>query len=1373
MGGGGGKTGGGVVWRLGAWALRPALVLVASLLSAPLAAAPLAPEAVPEPLRPWVPWVLRGHEERECPLLYPSPDSRRCGWPSRLTLALGDAGGEFVQTWRVYADSWLAVPGDARHWPQAARVDGEPALVVERDGIPCVRVGPGIHRLDGRFEWGQLPEALKLPADLGLLSLSVGGAVVDAPEVEADGRLWLRREAPVGAERANDSLDVRVFRRLADEVPFQVLTRIDLDVAGDPREVALGPALPAGAIPLAIDSPLPARLEPDGRLRVQVRPGRWSLTLAARFPGPVGELRLEAAAPPWPAEEVWVFDARPHLRVVEATGLESLDPRQTSLPGDWQGLPTYRARSGDRLTLVERRRGDPEPEPDRLRLDRTVWLDFDGGGATVQDRVEGTMTRGWRLEAVRPLRLGRVAVDGQDQLITRLPGSEREGVEVRRGRVDIVADGRLEGDASQLPALGWVEGFQHVASTLNVPPGWRLLAVSGVDQVRHAWLTRWTLFDLFLLLVASAAVSKLWGWGWGLLALGALGLGYHEPGMPRQVWLYLLAAVALLRVLPAGRLRSAVQLLRWASLVTLVVLALPFLVEQVRVSVFPALERPWQAVQPQPAALEAQDAAAAGMTESDEGAAAPARKVESLRPSAPLAAAPSPYGYASKRAALETYDPRAAVQTGPGLPRWTWESAVLSFNGPVENDAEIRLFLLSPRSSLLWHLLGAVLLAVLLARVAWPAGSARRPGTPSVPPAGTAAAVLVLALGVLLASPARADFPPPELLQELGDRLLEPPDCAPRCAEIPRMQLELAEDSLRLRLEVLALADAAIPLPGAGNQWTPRVVLVDGEPAEALARDPAAGGMLWIALTPGLHQVILEGPLAAGRSGLELALPVRPRRLDLRLDGWRAEGIGPDGVPEGVVRLVRERTAEDSPVALAPTALPPLLRVERSLGLGLEWRVETRVVRLSPPDAAVVAEIALLPGESVTTPAVRVERGRVLVSLAPGARDFAWSSSLARTEAIALEAPATTAWTEVWQLDAGPTWHVEPTGLAPVHRQTQDRWLPEWRPWPGERVTVRVSRPEGVAAPTLTLDGADLKVRPGQRSTDAELELRVRSSQGGQTVVRLPPEGRLQSAAVDGVPQPVRQDGDRVTFPIHPGEQRLTLTWRGTQGAASRLETPAVDVGHPVVNVALTVEVPRSRWVLLTGGPALGPAVLFWGVLAVTLVVAAALGRLRLTPLRTRHWVLLGVGLTQAPAWSAVLVVGWLLALGARVRAPSDLPRWRFNLMQVGLALLTVTALGLLLEAVRQGLLGLPEMQVEGNGSSGYLLRWYQDRSGPELPGAWVVSVPLWVYRGLMLAWALWLAFAVLGWLRWGWDAYRTGGLWRPVSLLPGRLRRG
>jgi hypothetical protein len=30
-----------------------------------------------------------------------------------------------------------------------------------------------------------------------------------------------------------------------------------------------------------------------------------------------------------------------------------------------------------------------------------------------------------------------------------------------------------------------------------------------------------------------------------------------------------------------------------------------------------------------------------------------------------------------------------------------------------------------------------------------------------------------------------------------------------------------------------------------------------------------------------------------------------------------------------------------------------------------------------------------------------------------------------------------------------------------------------------------------------------------------------------------------------------------------------------------------------------------------------------------------------------------------------------------------------------------------------------------------------------------------------MLAWALWLANALIGWLRWGFDAWTRGGYWR------------
>jgi hypothetical protein len=89
--------------------------------------------------------------------------------------------------------------------------------------------------------------------------------------------------------------------------------------------------------------------------------------------------------------------------------------------------------------------------------------------------------------------------------------------------------------------------------------------------------------------------------------------------------------------------------------------------------------------------------------------------------------------------------------------------------------------------------------------------------------------------------------------------------------------------------------------------------------------------------------------------------------------------------------------------------------------------------------------------------------------------------------------------------------------------------------------------------------------------------------------------------------------------------------------------------------------------------------------------------------------------------------------------------------------------------AVKRGLLGLPEMQISGGGSTSQILRWYQDRSDAQLPHASVLSVPLGIYRLAMLAWALWLARALVGWLRWAWDCMASGGLWKRRPPRAGR----
>jgi len=1356
--------------------LRVLTIVLLLVSGAQTAAGPMPRDAVPEPLAPWVDWVLHGQERAACPFLFGAFEEKRCAWPGRLEIDVDATGATFSQDWRLHADDWIPLPGDAALWPQEVNLDDSTATVAPSAALPRIRAAAGAHTVTGRVLFERIPEFLKIPDEIGLVRLRVSGREVAVPELDAKGRLWLSADrAPRDdAAEVKNTLELRVYRRVIDEVPLRVLTRIDLDVSGEHREILLGPVLLAEAIPLALQTQLPARVEPDGRLRIQVRPGRWAITLAARHPGPVTALTRPDAASDWPGQEIWVFDARNQLRLVQIEGVPSVEPRQTSLPDDWRNLPAYRVAAGDAFRIVVKRRGDPQPEPDRLALDRTLWLDFDGRGYTVNDRVSGQLSRSWRLEAEPLLDLGRVAVDGEPWFITRQPGVERKGVELRRGQLDLSADARVE-DRGDLPAVGWDHDFQSVRAHLNVPPGWRLLSATGVDRVNHTWISRWTLFDLFLVLIIAAVVARLWSWRWGLVALLAIGLVYHEADAPRQIWLHIFAATALLRVLPKGSFSRWVGIYRNLSLVALVVILLPFAVYQVRVALFPQLERPWQ-TQPgidspaaardalvkqqqevrlrQPARTPAAvDGPVARLEEkavdllSEGTAERPASKIGRL------------YGSGDRLAQI---DPKANIQTGPGLPHWQWSRAELIWNGPVARDQSMALLLLPPAVNLVLRILSVVLLALLALR-ALDTGRGR-PFSLGGRYAGGAAAVFAVGIfAALMTDPARAAaFPDPQLLDELRGQLLAAPDCVPECASLPRMILDVGPDRLSVRMEVHASAPVAVPLPGRQGAWLPDTVQVDGFVARGVLR--GSGGSLWVVVSPGVHQVVAAGSLPA-RERVEIALPLRPHRVEVETRDWEVDGVHENGVVEGQIQLRRMRAATAQPEALAPGALPPFVRVERTLLLGLKWRMLTRVARVSPPGAAVVLELPLIEGESVTSEGVRVEGGRVQVSLDAQAAQTQWESVLEQTSRIELRAPEATSWTEVWRLDASPIWHVEAEGIPVIHQQQQGRRFPEWRPWPGESISLKVSRPEGVPGRTLTIDAAVLRLQPGRRATDADLVVRLRSSQGVQHPLTLPEGAKLQSVTIDGRSQPIRQDDRVVTVPLTPGAHRLKLTWRTAQGIGVLFPTPGVEVGAESVNAALRIDVPQSRWVLFTGGPALGPAVMFWGLLIVIVAVAFGLGRTGRTPLKVRHWVLLGLGLSQIPIYFAIIVVGWLFALDARGRLDVDMRKLWFNLMQVGLAILILVALGMLFFAVKQGLLGLPNMQISGNGSNGYLLKWFADRAGETLPDAWVLSVPLTVYRLLMLAWALWIAFALVAWLRWSWECFSAGGYWRSVTL--------
>lgn len=1365
-------------------------------------AAPLPARDVPEPLKPWIPWVMQGQEARFCP---PAPDDanrRLCHWPSRVALELGADGGKFEMGVTRLAPGWAMLPGDGPRWPQDVSVDGRAAPVLDRYGVPALWLEPGTHRVQGRFTWKVLPESLRVPPEAGLVELTLNGRGVPHPQRDERQQLWLGRRA-AAADAQAERLELRVFRLVDDDIPLTVTTQIEIDAGGEVREETIGPVMLPGLLPLSISGDLPARLEDDGRLRVQLRPGLWRLTIVARSTAPVTQLTAAPAHEQWAAQEIWSLQTHHELRVIEPSGVPPTDPRQVGVPAEWQGLPAFLVEPGNTLKLTETQRGSPDLTPDQLTLQRQLWLDFDGGGFTVQDQLSGRLARTWRLEAQAPIALGRVQVDNEPQLITR-QGEQGVGVEVRHGALNLIADSRIEDGARRIPAGGWNTDLQGIHATLHLPPAWRLIAAPGVDNVPDTWLARWSLLDLFLVLIASIAALRLFGRTTAALTLLTLAMTWHEPEAPRWTWLNLIAAIALLRALPAsfdgtGRLRRLLLAYQWIAAGILALVALPFAVQQARISLYPQLEVEYgmamfggmQANADRIANQEMMQAQSEAVPmEMPVPAAAP--MVDEVRRSKDEVDLYSKRAYSNvSQASIQKLDPNVLTQTGPGLPAWGWRQASLNWSGPVTPEQDFRLWLMPPWLTRTLGWLSIALIAVLAMRWLQVA-----PRLPRLPMRGSAAAA-VLSIGaafVLLAaspSPALAQDanalmppqppqpPPPAVLDELRERLTSPPDCLPHCANWARLGLEVSGgERLTLRLVAEAQVDTALPLPvprataGQSRVWQPQAVLLDDRAADLL-RDEA--GALWLRVPAGRHAVVVSGDLT-GFAQVQLPTSPAPRQAGVDAGGWLVTGIDAQGQPGSVIDLIRERRAEDTTAAAAgeeggsTQQLPPLLRLTRTLQLGLVWGAQSTLTREGGAQGASIVTLPALPGEVVTGDSVRVAGGKIQASFAPGQRAVTWSSRLATVEKLALEAGSETGIIETWRFDVSPLWHVDFTGLAAVSNQEGDWRLVTFRPWPGEKVQAQVTRPAAVQGQVMTLDSAELTVQPGQRATDYTLALLMRASQGGQHVVTLPAGLELQGLDIDGQAQPARLEGERVILPLRPGAQTLTLRMRSDEGLGRITSTPSFAPGTPGVNVRINVQLPpRDRWILLVGGPALGPAVLFWGVLAVLVVVALGLGRIGMTPLKGLQWALLMVGLSQIPIAGAAVVAGWLFALALRARVPEHWTAGRFNLMQVLLAIWTVFALSTLAGAVAQGLLGEPDMQIAGNGSSAHQLMWYQDRFHDTLPRAWVLSVSIWFYRGLMLVWALWLANSLLNWLRWGWSQYSTGGLWRkkPVVVAP------
>lgn len=1358
---------------------------------------------IPPALQPWQSWVLAKHPKHPCPWL--DGGEQQCLWVGQTVIEATNTGADFKVDLQLFQDGWVTLPGDVRHWPQQVLARNslqttEPA-VRDHNGEPQIWLTTGTWQLSGTLRWNEPPAHIQLPEQTGLVQLQWQQQSVLQPK-RLGRQLWLQPGRQQTADLAQDQLQIQVFRLLEDHIPARLTTVLQLDVSGNAREIDLTGLLLPSFQALALNSELPALLSASGQLRLQLQPGRFQVELVSQSTEPPLELKFPAAMAPWPESEILAFVAAPEFRTVQLSGAPAIDPNQSQAPAHWRQYPLYQISAGSRIQLAQQSRGATQSQ-DQLQLQKMAWLDFNGEKLTLVDTLSGELASSSRLEVTAPYQLGRAELAGEPQLITQLP-QRQPGVELRQNPLQLTTVSTVllpSALPALLPVSGWQARFSTVELQLQLPPGWSLLTASGADEIYGSYVQRWTLWDIFFVLLLSTACGRLFGWKLSLLSFCCMLLLYQRPEAPQWLWLVLVSLLALLKI-ASGRAVIWLQRASQLSAVLLLLLLLPFAIEQIRLAIYPQLEKPWHSIQYQNGLAangqyhEArQQAEQAYLAEHQKKAERAERQAPAAMTDAAVAPAPaSVAGAMSAVASSESLqvrqslnaplqpqssqsfaqDPTARIQTGPARPDWQWQTVTLRWQGPVMAEEQTQLYLvpawLNRIGSVLTVLLAFAfwwLLSQNLWKLKWQPQKIAPTALASLLPA------LLLLLTTLSHSPAFSQsLPDAELLAELEQRLLQQPACLPKCSSISALQLTADHDDVFITLTLHSLENMAWPLPVPPNLL--QKIRLDQQPVALFSQNEQH----WLMLPKGRHQLQLTlQVLNLQQLNLQFAEPWH--QLTSQLKGWelRVDTTNPDdpvALLESRRQLQLQRTGKtETQPRLDPlqSAIMPAVTLTRRLQLGLEWQLHSTLSRHGQSSAGVQLALPLLKGETPISK-LSVVDGHIQLQLAPDQHSVSWVSRLAKTEMLQLVAnqPAASApagmqqtlFTEVWQLAAAPQWHIRSSGIPAIADATSP--MPQlWQPWPGEQLQLTISQPPAIAGETITIHRARLQQQQGKRSADLELVLDITASTAQTYRLTLPESAEVTQLTADQRVLPP-QASTVLQLPLRPGTQQLTIHWQQRTDSFWLHQTPKLDLGQAAGNIYLQLQLPNDRWLWAVTGPAIGPAVLFWGMLLVVLALAVLLARVIQSPLTKRHWLLLFAGISTVSLWIPLLIALWLFSLSKRGQLPQPLPGVKGRLQQLSLSLLSITTIGALLLAIPYGLLSQPDMHLTGNGSYLQSLNWYQDQVSGTLPVASAWSLPLWCYQLAMLLWSLWLATALVRWLPWAWRQLSAGGFW-PASV--------
>lgn len=1319
-------------------------------------------------------------------------DTVLCQWPGPLTLNTG-SHGSFSQNWTALESGWVALPGGLGTWPQHVRNNGSVIPVVERDDIPMVFLEKGQHKITGALSNSDV-QSIAIPEQTAVWTWRHNNTIVWAPKKGA----ILTRTAGMVEETSGNTLQTRVFKNWLDGPVPRVTVAIEMNVSGRPREEILPSIIdPHRFVLMGVDSAWPVETLDNGGVRVQVGPGKNVAQISFRC--------IEQCTKGFTAgekTEYWALTPLPDYRQSTWSSSKNIDPQRLSAPVAWEGS-WIEVEAGETVSIKEVARGRSQ-NAQSLNLERHVWWNLQTKGATVFDTISGEHPAQTNIKSSSPFVVHSAKNMQNQQPIPVGVASGVGEIQWHTPQVYLSTSGELTQVPKHLPVGGWDQRFDQVKWVMHLPPGTEVFTTTKVDKSENTWTSRWRVEDVFLILVL---MGLAWGVGGTSLSVGVgilSVLSFHVNGFPGW-WLGLVLLSGLgLQKISAVALRPWLKWISVALTVCFILASAFFVFDRLNYALYPqtygeynhfieGAPSPGDMVFHQLSDMWAVSAVVLGVVplialiggiviltkisantplrgwkilgglaligfaifmflgaylfmglgsstafNDEAGNSMEAGAYMRVDSADSIASPVAPAPMVEKNKIIEEGN-TTPIAIGPSQPRWpvVWQTVTLKWNSSVAPTHTFGMYIIPAWLSRVLAVVSALLclfVVVIGVRKIWKWPMYKVSWKKSV-----MALLLACAVGPVCAEEkeekvvdapvvSQAEIEPwwyTKIKSQTQHTQLLCSDCTTiSIARISR------SSTLNISMDVHASAQSVVALPRAlGNEAVLQQVHVDGTPSAAVAEHD---GVAHVLVSAGVHTVELTFAVRSGNGALNW--PQKPQAVVVEGGGW-------SGVSNSILVADSLGWSSGETTEFKGNQLSPFVRVKRVLKMNAQWEVHTTVERVAPTVGSFDVRVPLLPNEQPQT-SLQVNDTVVVATFGHATTEVSWNSTLPIASEI-IWTPISSQWGEEWwNVEADERWAIAAKGLP---SSASNSW--HFYPVGTEKMHLSVQQPKGRAGAVARIKQLSMEWNVAQRGRQATLHFTSEANNGGEVVLHIPQQWRLSDNANGMTLQP----GNRLSFTVQPGDQEWNVSFVTDEGAALRSISPKFTFSIPVHNATITPkfgdERRPNRWIVGLGGDGVRPVSMDIVYIALAAFIGALIGLLPYSPLRPYQWSLLAVGLIHGHLLGLLIVTG-LVFLAPHLWARNT--TWKVITGVVGAAIVVWLFFAIL------GSLGTPpEMKLK---SIGFGLMWYNDfiAAGQPLSEAIVYSVPLWLYRGFMLVWSLWVVVFVLKTLKQIWETART-----------------